>query len=334
MRERAQRPLMGGEAKPGERFRGDLEALGVNPGDRLGIALSGGPDSVALLLLAVEARPGEIEAATVDHGLRPESADEAEFAGRLCHALAVPHAILRPAKPITGSVQAEARRVRYALLEAWRRTRRLAWLLTAHHADDQAETLLMRLNRGAGASGLSGIRVVNAKVLRPLLGWRRDELAGIIRQAGIEAVADPSNEDERYDRARIRRRLGETDWIDPAALARSAGALSEADEALDWAVQKLAEGRLRESASEATLDPPGLPAELKRRLVLRALRAIAPDAEPRGEQLGRLLAALERGETATLAGVKASGGKTWRFAKAPPRKSGGSGSVRTGNAGA
>lgn len=322
MRERVPRPLMGAKAVPAERFRRDLEALGAGSGDRIGIALSGGPDSVALLLLAVEARFGEIEAATVDHGLRPESGDEAAFAGRLCQALAVPHAILRPATPITGSVQAEARRVRYELLEGWRRERGLAWLLTAHHADDQAETLLMRLNRGAGTSGLSSIRAVNTRVLRPLLGWRRDELAGIVQQAGIEAVTDPSNEDERYDRARLRRQLGETDWIDPPALARSAHALGEADKALDWATERLASERLGKSAGGVTLDPSDLPAELRRRLLLRALRAIAPDAEPRGGDVGRLLAALERGETATLAGVKASGGKAWRFAKAPPRKSG------------
>ncbi|MGQ0558696.1 MAG: tRNA lysidine(34) synthetase TilS [Sphingosinicella sp.] len=329
MRERVPRPLMGGDAKQAERFRGDLEALGAAPGDRLGIALSGGPDSVALLLLAVDARHGEVEAATVDHGLRPESAEEAAFAGRLCQALAVPHAILRPAEPITGSVQAEARRVRYALLEGWRRERGLNWLLTAHHADDQAETLLMRLNRGAGPGGLSGIRAVNARVMRPLLGWRRAELTDIVRQAGIEEVADPSNEDERYDRARIRRQLGEADWIDPAALARSAGALGAVEEALAWATEEVAGERLRIGADEVTIDPSNLPTELKRRLLLRALRAIAPDADPRGEEMGRLLAVLEGGGTATLAGVKANGGATWRFAKAPPRKSG-----RGGGAGA
>jgi tRNA(Ile)-lysidine synthase len=305
-----------------ERFRTDLEALTGDATGRLGVAVSGGPDSLALLLLASASFPGEVEASTVDHGLRPESADEAAFVASLCNRLGVPHAILRPAVPITGNLQSSARRARYALLEQWRQNRSLDWVLTAHHADDQAETLLMRLNRGAGVTGLSGVRGANARVLRPLLGRRRAELAEIVAEAGIEAVADPSNADERFDRARIRRQLGEADWIDRAALVRSAQALAEADKALDWTADQLAAERILGSGPEMGLDPSGLPAELRRRLVLRILRHIAPDAAPRGEETSRLLAILEQGGTATLAGVKAAGGATWRFEPAPPRKSG------------
>ena len=305
-----------------ERFRTDLEALAGDVPSRLGVAVSGGPDSLALLLLADAAFPGRVEAATVDHGLRPESADEAAFVARLCERLQVPHALLRPAAPITGNLQSSARRVRYALLEQWRQDRSLDWVLTAHHADDQAETLLMRLNRGAGVAGLGGVRGANARVLRPLLGWRRAELAEIVAAAGIEAVADPSNADEKFDRARIRRQLGEAGWIDPAGLVRSALALAEADQALDWAADKLADERIPGSGPELVLDPSGLPNELRRRLVLRILRRIAPEAAPRGDALSRLLATLEQGGTATLAGVKAVGGGTWRFEPAPPRKSG------------
>ena len=303
-----------------ERFRVELDALADGPPARIGIAVSGGPDSLALLLLAATARPGEVEAATVDHGLRPASAGEADFVARICGGIGVPHAILRPDEPITGSLQAAARRARYALLEAWRRERGLDWILTAHHADDQAETLLMRLNRGAGVAGLSGVRAVNARILRPLLGWRRAELEAIVRAAGIDPVTDPSNADERFDRARIRRRIGEAGWIDPPGLARSALALAEADAALDWAVDRLIAERAAGSADAATIDVEGLPAELRRRLLRHMLRRIAPEADPRGDDLSRLLATLERGGVATLAGVKCRGGTLWRFERAPPRR--------------
>jgi len=166
------------------------------------------------------------------------------------------------------------------------------------------------------------MRDVNVRVLRPLLGWRRTELAEIVAESEIEAVADPSNTDERFDRARIRRQLSDAEWIDPAALVRSALALAEADQALDWTAERLAAERIHGSGPELELDPSGLPPELRRRLLLRILRRIEPEAAPRGEELSRLLAVLEQGGTATLAGAKAVGGVTWRFEPAPPRMSG------------
>lgn len=303
-----------------ERFRADLAALAGDPPGRIGIAVSGGPDSLALLLLGAAADPGSVEAATVDHGLRAESAEEARFVAKVCETLGVPHAVLEPVGPIVGSLQAAARQARYEQLEAWRRERALDWVLTAHHADDQAETLVMRLNRGSGAGGLAGIRPRSGQVLRPLLGWRRRELEAIVRETGIEPVADPSNVDERFDRARLRRRLAGADWIDPAALTRSAAALAEADQALGWAADRLFAERATGGAGSWAIDMSGVPAELRRRLLVRMLRTIAPQAEPRGEELTRLLATLEAGGTATLAGMKCSGGQPWRFEPAPPRR--------------
>src|SRR4051812_14287712 len=127
------------------RFRADLERLTGGAPVRLGIAVSGGPDSLALLLLASAAYPGRIEAATVDHGLRPEGAAEAAFVGRLCVRLGLPHAILRAQMTETANVQAAARTRRYALLTQWLAATGAAFLATAHHLDDQAETLVMRL---------------------------------------------------------------------------------------------------------------------------------------------------------------------------------------------
>jgi tRNA(Ile)-lysidine synthase len=297
------------------RFRADLEALTLAVPARLGLAVSGGPDSLALLLLASAAYPGRVHAATVDHGLRPENAGEAAFVARLCGGLGVPHAILPAAMKETSNLQAAARERRYALLGQWAGEIGADALLTAHHADDQAETLVMRLLRGSGLSGLSGIRAVNPPVVRPLLGWRRAELAAIVDAAGLDPVADPSNADERFDRARIRRRLAESDWLDPVPLARSAAALAQAEEALEWAVERLWDERVE----GATFDPAGLPPELRRRLVLRLLAAMG-GPPPRGEEIGRLLVTLAAGGTATLAGVKCTGGARWRFAPAPPRR--------------
>lgn len=307
------------------RFRGDLETLAGGAPDRFGVAVSGGPDSLALLLLAGAAFPGRVQAATVDHGLRPESADEAAFVATVCVGLGVPHATLAADVPILGNVQSSARALRYRLLAGWAGEQGLAWLLTAHHADDQAETLVMRLLRGAGLSGLSGIRagtrIAGVAVVRPLLGWRRAELAAIVAGAGIAPAADPSNSDERFDRVRIRRRLGESPWLDPAPLARSAAALAEADAALEWSVDRLAAERVGEADGATTLDPAGLPPELRRRLLLRVLAAIAPGASPRGDEISRLIDRLEAGEKSALANVLCTGGAVWRFRPAPLRRS-------------
>ena len=303
------------------RFRADLAALGVAPECGLALAVSGGPDSLALLLLA-HAAGFAIEAATVDHGLRPESAAEAQFVARTCAALGVPHATLALAPPpASGNRSDWARRERYAALHAHADARGLGFILTAHHADDQLETMLMRLNRGSGVAGLAGIRARQGKVLRPLLGWRRDELAGIVRAAGLPPVDDPSNRDDAYDRARLRKQLAGVDWLDPQAATRSAAALAEAEEALAWAAAREAERRLRRDGPTLRLDPAGLPHELLRRLALKALAELNPEApRPRAEALERLIAALQAEGTATLAGVKCRGGEMWAFTRAPSRR--------------
>ena len=187
-----------------DRFTADLDAL-IARDCRFGIAVSGGPDSLALLLLAAAVRPGSIEAATVDHGLRPESADEAAMVAGLCERRGVPHRTLVAdwAQPPAANVQAEARAMRYRLLNEWAIERGLEAVATAHHADDQAETLLMRLARGAGVGGLGGTRARRALsedvlLIRPLLGWRKSELVALVEDAGLTPVDDPSNRDPKH----------------------------------------------------------------------------------------------------------------------------------------
>jgi tRNA(Ile)-lysidine synthase len=314
-----------------ERFRRDWEAL-AGPPARLGVAVSGGPDSIALLLLACAAFPGAVEASTVDHGLRAASAEEAVMVAAICAQLGCPHATLKVAVARGGAgLQGEARRARYAALREWCAERTLPFLATAHHQDDQAETILMRLQRGAGLAGLSAIRPIRAEgpgliLLRPLLGWTRAELGAIVAEAGLIAVEDPSNRDHRFDRVAMRAFLAETPAFQPARLARSAAALREADEALDWMADRLAEARILAQDGAWRIDPTDLPRALRRRLLARAIAAIRAEngLVPLGSggcDVEGLLATLEAGGSGTRADVMARGGRVWRLRLAPPRRS-------------
>lgn len=312
-----------------ERFKRELSAL-VDPQQTIGVAVSGGADSLALLLLANEACPLRVEAATVDHDLRPESRAEAEMVARVCESLGVPHTILTASwktKP-TSAIQEQARLMRYRLLGEWARERHLTALLTAHNLDDQAETLLMRLARGAGVKGLAGMRRVSASpggpiaIIRPLLGWRHSELEAICAAAGIEPVQDPSNEDEQFERVRIRKALREADWLDAAALAQSASHLAEADGGLNWATDIEWKRAVRQAKGQIVYAPTDAPREIRRRIIRRAILALASEgggAEPRGRELDQMLAVLRSGRRATLRGVLCIGGPEWRFTRAPAR---------------
>lgn len=311
---------------PGEvdRFRRDFEIL-VPPPERIGVAVSGGPDSLALLLLAASAYPDRVEAATIDHGLRPESAAEAIHVAGICARLGIPHSII-PVEVARGGegLQGEARRARYAALRDWAEERGIGAICTAHHADDQAETILMRLQRGAGLSGLSGVRPVRPQgerllIVRPLLGWTRAELAQVVERSGVPAVDDPSNHDLRFNRVTMRRFLESNPDFDPLRLTRSARAIGEADEALDWAVQEIWSSRVREEAGKLLFNPAGLPTELLRRMLVRILATFG-GPPPRGEEVQSLAVRLTSGQTATLAEVKCTGGADWRFEHAPPRR--------------
>ena len=223
------------------RFAADLAALwpDVERSGPLGLAVSGGPDSLALLLIAHEAMPRRVAVASVDHGLRPEAAGEVAVVERIAAERGIPFTPIKVALA-PGNVQARAREARYAALAQWAAEAGLGAVATAHHADDQAETLLMRLNRGSGLAGLAGVRArtviegSQVTLLRPLLGWRKAELASLVAAAGITAVQDPSNTNPDFDRARLRARMTEADWLDPVQIAASAAHLAEGWQALDW----------------------------------------------------------------------------------------------------
>jgi tRNA(Ile)-lysidine synthase len=307
-----------------DRFRRDFEPL-AGPASRIGVAVSGGPDSLALLLLASAGYGNRVFAATVDHGLRPEAAAEARYMAGIAAVLGVPHAILTVdwpgGKPETG-LQEAARDARYDALFRWCEEQALDALLTAHHADDQAETLLMRLGRGAGLPGLAGIRPVqalpNLRIVRPLLGWRRDELLRICVDAGIDPILDPSNSDPRHERTRIRRLLAGGDALDPRKVALSADHLFDVEEAMAWIAAEAIRGRARIEPDQATFDADGLPREIKRRALAFILAHFG--ADPRGSAVDRVLTQLEGGLPATLAGLRLRPGERWSIVRAPPRR--------------
>lgn len=288
---------------------------------RFGVAVSGGPDSMALTALMARLFPGRVEAATVDHGLRAASADEAAMVADWCRDAAIPHATLHPRGAVRGNVQSWARAQRYALLEEWRVARGLDWLLTAHHADDQLETLLMRLNRGAGVSGLAGVRARQGVILRPLLGMRKAELLAYAQEQGLPHVDDPSNTDPRFDRAALRAALAGADWIDAGAAGRSVAALAEVEEALDWVVDDLESRHVRAEGQGLVLERTDFPREMLRRLLLRMLGRLQPGAaQPRGEAIDRVIAAARKGEQVSIGRVLLKGGARWTMKAAPPRR--------------
>lgn len=292
----------------------------------MGLAVSGGPDSLALLLLAEAVLPGQVEVATVDHRLRAESASEAAMVAELCAGHRIAHEIL-PVKVPQGNVQDMARLARYRALAEWAKRRKLGAIATAHHADDQAETLIMRLNRASGVAGLAGVRArgkvpgTDLPLLRPLLGWRRSELAEIVEAAGLLAVQDPSNQDVRFDRVKIRQALEGCDWLDVRAMAMSASHLAEAEGVMIWAAQREWDEAVTVSEDSVRYLPKA-PHAIRMRIVGRAIAMLG--GVPRGGDVAKLIARLSAGKDGTLAGVVARCQQdgSWLFRREPPRRGG------------
>jgi tRNA(Ile)-lysidine synthase len=277
------------------------------------LAVSGGPDSTALLLMAAAwarrrgGRP-RLEAATVDHGLRAESAEEAREVATLCQTLGVPHHILvwRGAKP-KSRVQERAREARYALLGECAAAVGADLVVTAHHLDDQAETALFRLARGSGVSGLRAMAARAERdgltIARPLLGCAKSDLVAFCDAAGVAFARDPSNEDPRYARTRLRALAGAlaAEGLDSPALARLARRAAQVDDALTRQTEA-AESRLRLVAT-ASCDARALfaePIEIVQRLLTAAIAKVGGKAVNRVglEKIETLAAALRRASEA------------------------------------
>ena len=305
------------------------KALLPAPPERLGVAVSGGGDSLALLHLLHEIyreTPFSLQAVTVDHGLRPEAADEAETVAQVCAGLRVPHETLRwSGWDGCGNLQGSARLARYRLITDWARSKSIDAVALGHTADDQAETLLMRLARGSGVDGLSAMAPrrmsQGIKLLRPLLGVRREALRDYLRDRGVAWTEDPSNEDTRFERIRMRQALDvlEPLGIDVDTLGQVAFNMARAREALDW--QAFLEAR-----RIATAEPGAirflwrayriLPDEIARRLLVRAIGWISgSDYPPRRTPMLDLIETLKRDAGGTLEGtrIKRYGQNLWVF---------------------
>lgn len=296
----------------------------------VGLAVSGGPDSLAMLLLFHEVAPRDFAVATVDHGLRTESASEAAMVARICAERGIVHHTLTLALAKGSGVQERARAGRYRALAEWSKRQGLAALVTAHHADDQAETMVMRLNRGAGLRGLAGMRAQAVvpgapalPLLRPLLGWSRSDLHAVVEGSGIVPALDPSNADSRYERVRVRDALTSNPAFIANGFAASARHLADADAALDWAAQALWPPVAADAPDLVLAPPDDLPKAIALRLLERVLGHFgAPGSPhgPRGPELARWYESLRAGRAATLGGVKGDARRgAWRFSLAPGR---------------
>lgn len=283
------------------------------------LAVSGGPDSVALMWLMVRwrrslARGPRLIAVTVDHGLRPEAAREAREVKRLARELELPHRTLRWSgeKPRTG-VPAAAREARYRLLAQAAKAAGASHIVTAHTRDDQAETLLMRLLRGSGIAGLGAMARVTERdgiaLARPLLDVAKSRLVATLAKAKIAYANDPTNYDTALTRPRLRGLLPAlaAEGGDARCLARLATRLSRANAAVevlaDGAERYLAlkgHGALRSLHNGVVFDAEafaGLPEEIRLRLLMRAINRFGHEGPAELGKLEALLAQLDRNST-------------------------------------
>ena len=281
--------------------------LALPAGQHIGVALSGGADSTALLLLASQQWPGRVRAAHVHHGLQAAADDFAQHCAQLCARLAVPLDVLRvQAQHAPGdSPEAAARHARYTALAAWAQSGSgdgqvgIAQVLLGQHADDQLETLLLALSRGAGVAGLAGMAAQfergGAAFARPLLAVSAADIRDWLRVQGLGWIDDPTNADPRYTRNRIRQLLPVLLAAFPAlreTAARSASLCAQASQLLD----ERADEDLQTLCAEAASGPSiaglqGLGPERQANAIRRWL-ALAHGTTPSQAQLNALLTQL------------------------------------------
>lgn len=303
-------------------FQGDIP-------ETFGVAVSGGGDSMALLHLAAcfASDAGvTLRAVSVNHHLREEAAEELALVARACEGLGVAHDVLGwSGWDGRGNVQDQARQARYQLMADWARAQGVRQILLGHTADDQAETVLMRLGRGAGVDGLRAMRPVREWLGvtwgRPLLGLRRDALRGFLEQAGVTWAEDPTNRDTHYTRIQLRNlQAALTDaGITVEALGRVAQNMATAQEALEAQTDAVMRDVLRCAFGAVSIDRDKLsrvPGEIQRRVILRCLNWLKPAAyAPRQVKVEGFLAAVLEGAAATLEGCQTCDhkGQSWVF---------------------
>lgn len=284
----------------------------------IGVAVSGGSDSMALLHLFARIQKhhgGVLRAVTVDHRLRPEAAEEARFVAHFCTTIGVAHdTLVWDHGAIKGNLQDQARHARYRLIADWAHAAGLGDVVLGHTADDQAETFLMGLAREAGLDGLSGMRrswtESGIRWARPYLATPRKDLRAYLLRHGIAWIEDPSNDDSRYQRVRARRALAALAPLGITAEGLAGVATNLAAARLDLVGLALTTaGRIaRTNAGEVVFDLAEWKRtgpDTRRRLLIAALRWVSSaDYAPRGDQTARLEVSVWQGRDATLAGCK------------------------------
>ena len=252
---------------------------------KIGIAVSGGGDSMALLHLLARcaAQTGHlIEAVTVDHGLRPEAADEAAMVGALCARRDIPHTTLKwTGWSSQGNLSAAARDARYALMADWAKTRGIEGIVLGHTGDDVAETFLMRLGRKAGVDGLATMDVNfernGIRWARPLWQQSRSELRDYLRRHDVHWAEDPTNDDPSYSRTRARKALHTLAplGIEAETLQAVSFNMAQARTALEHYTRQEADLREVQQGGDIVLPlAPPLPMDIERRLLGKAIQWI------------------------------------------------------------
>lgn len=302
-----------------DRFATDLNKLHpFPPAMTIGLAVSGGGDSMALLDLTAEwaaPRSVNLKVASVNHGLRPDAAAEIALVAARCHALGLPHETLDwEGNGQSGNLQANARQARQRLINNWAQSHAIKVILTGHTLDDLGETFLMRLARGSGVDGLAAMRqsrlIGDILWLRPLLRFNRQELRDWLVENHLTWADDPSNEDPRFDRVRFRQKMPELAalGLTPERLSATAAHMARAAEALGYQTSELARqcaALTPEGALEIDWKPlRAAPDDIQLRLLAGAIRYIAQSPyRPRFDALTGTFEALQQGRQKTLAGT-------------------------------
>ena len=296
-----------------------IDAIDARFGDgraprRIGVGVSGGSDSLGLLaLLHAWGKMDHLAAATVDHGLRDGSREEAETVAAFCEARGIPHQILTwGAWDGRGNLQDQARRTRYSMLADWARDTALETVAIAHTVDDDAETFLMRLSREAGLDGLSGMASVfwrnEMRFDRPFLSMRRQAIRDYLQAEGIGWVDDPSNDDSEFLRIKARQALAA---LAPLGITSNeiSGVmlnLNMARLALDDHIAAIAAKLARDASGDLIFDRSGLmrqSPDVVRKLLSASLRWVSgEDYPPRRAALAELVTAIQAGRAGTLHG--------------------------------
>ena len=299
-----------------------MASLGLGPNDGpFAVAVSGGPDSMALALLMKDF--GEVHCLTFDHSLREGSDQEAEQVHNWLEAKGFDHKTLKvnwKGEPPKTGIQAAARKARYSAMENWCKKNQVKYLTIGHHLEDQAETFLMRALKGSGVDGLAAMAPKSAglfegdiTILRPLLGVSKERLKATLQAKNQPWIQDPSNENQDFTRVKIRHLLKNSNDLDAKTLARTASRLAKVKNILnDLTENFLGDAFVIKSAGYGILkreDFLNAPPEITRRALSKILNFIAQRDYPSGfDKLERLYYSLEKDgfRGATLQGCQVS----------------------------